>query len=561
MLSDIEIATAAEMRPITEIAAKLGLSDTDIETHGRYKAKVPLAVLAERGGVGPDPGRSGKLVLVTGVSPTPAGEGKSTVSVGLADALALRGKNAVLCLREPSLGPVFGIKGGAAGGGYAQVVPMDDINLHFTGDFHAITSAHALLSAMLDNHLHRRLEPVVDPRRVTWRRTVDMNDRALRDIVIGLGGPVQGTPREDGFSITAASEVMAIFCLASDLDDLNTRLGRIIVGSDYDRNPIRAEAIGAPGAMTVLLKDALAPNLVQTLAGTPAFVHGGPFANIAHGCNSLIATRAGLALGDIVVTEAGFGADLGAEKFFDIKCRVGELRPDAVAIVATIRALKMNGGAALQTIQQEDVNALRKGVENLIGHVENVRKFGVPAVVAINRFATDTDAELRVVLDACEGVGARAAVADPHGQGGEGTLDAADAVLEILDEDRADYRPLYPLEMGLAEKIEMIAREIYGAAGVDFVNDAARDIERLEAAGLREVPVCVAKTQYSFSDDPKKLGRPRGFRIAVREVTPSAGAGFVVAKTGDIMTMPGLPARPAALNMRVLPDGSVEGLF
>jgi formate--tetrahydrofolate ligase len=568
MLSDIAIATAAEMRPITDIAAKLGLSDHEIETHGRYKAKVPLGVLAERGGVGPRGGREGgagdgggALVLVTGVNPTPAGEGKSTMSVGLADALTLRKKNPVLCLREPSLGPVFGIKGGAAGGGYSQVVPMDDINLHFTGDFHAITSAHALLSAMLDNHLHRRLEPVVDPRRVTWRRCVDMNDRALRNVVIGLGGPVQGTPREDGFSITAASEVMAIFCLASDLDDLNARLGRIIVGSDYDRNPIRAEAIGAPGAMTVLLKDALAPNLVQTLGGTPAFVHGGPFANIAHGCNSLIATRAGLALGDIVVTEAGFGADLGAEKFFDIKCRVGELHPDAVVIVATIRALKMNGGAALQTIQQEDVDALQQGVENLLGHVENVGKFGVPAVVAINKFATDTDAEIQVVLDACEGIGVRAAVADPHGEGGDGVLEVADIVSEIIDGGEAHYRPLYPLDMGLAEKIETIAREIYGAEGVDFVGTAGKDIERLESYGLREVPVCIAKTQYSFSDDPKKLGRPRGFRIGVREVTPSAGAGFVVAKTGDIMTMPGVSAQPAALNMKVMPDGSVEGLF
>ncbi|MEN8376462.1 MAG: formate--tetrahydrofolate ligase [Gemmatimonadota bacterium] len=561
MLSDIAIATAAEMKPITEIAAKVGLSETDLESYGRYKAKVPLSVLAERGGVGPNPDAAGKLVLVTGVSPTPAGEGKSTVSVGLADALTLRDRKAVLCLREPSLGPVFGIKGGAAGGGYSQVVPMDDINLHFTGDFHAITSAHALLSAMLDNHLHRRLEPVVDPRRVTWRRAVDMNDRALREVVIGLGGPIQGTPREEGFSITAASEVMAIFCLASDLDDLNARLGRIMVGSGYDRTPVRAEAIGAPGAMTVLLKDAVAPNLVQTLGGTPAFVHGGPFANIAHGCNSLIATRAGLTLGDIVVTEAGFGADLGAEKFFDIKCRIGELRPDAVVIVATVRALKMNGGAALQTIQQEDVNALRQGVDNLIGHVENVRKFGVPAVVAINKFATDTDAELGVILDACEEIGARAAAANAHGQGGEGVLDIADIVLEMVENGEADYRPLYPLDMGLAEKIETVATEIYGADGVDFVGTAGKDIERLEAAGLREVPVCVAKTQYSFTDDPKRLGRPKGFRIGVREVTPSAGAGFVVAKTGAIMTMPGLSAKPAALNMRVMPDGSVEGLF
>ncbi len=555
MLSDIEIAQAHDIRPISEIAAKIGLGPDDILQYGHYKAKVPLDVISAR------PERNSKLVLVTGCSPTAAGEGKSTVSVGLADALNLRGRNPVLCIREASLGPVFGIKGGAAGGGWSQVVPMEDINLHFTGDFHAITSAHALLSAMLDNHLFRPNSTELDHRRITWGRAVDMNDRALRKVIVGLGGPFGGIPREDGFMITAASEVMAVFCLARDLADLKRRLGNIIVGYTRSREPVRARDIGAETAMAILLRDALHPNLVQTLGGTPAFVHGGPFANIAHGCNSLIATRAGLRLGDIVVTEAGFGADLGAEKFFDIKCRLGELQPDAVAIVSTIRALKMNGGAAKSSLAHEDLDALRAGIENLYGHVENVAKFGVPAVVALNRFATDTEAEVALVLDACRERGIRIVEANPHGGGGEGCVDLADAISEIAEGGEADFQPLYPDGMPLAEKIETIAEQIYGAGGVDFAPGVPAELERLESFGLAGAPVCIAKTQYSFSDNPTLLGRPRGFRITVREVTPSAGAGFVVVKTGSIMTMPGLAAHPAAFNMTIDDDGVIGGLM
>lgn len=552
--TDIEIAQAAKLRPIQEIAAKVGLSPEDISPHGHHKAKIPLEAARARGG--PD----GKLVLVTGISPTPAGEGKSTVSVGLADALTLRERNPVLCLREPSLGPVFGIKGGAAGGGYSQVVPMEEINLHFTGDFHAITSAHALLSAVLDNHLFRPNTLGIDPTRVSWPRAVDMNDRALRNIVVGLGGRTGGTPREDGFVITAASEIMAIFCLADGTSDLKERLDRIIIGTTRSGEPIRAGGLGVSGAMTALLKDAVNPNLVQTLGGTPALIHGGPFANIAHGCNSLTATRVGLSLGDVVVTEAGFGADLGAEKFFDIKCRFGGLEPGAAVIVATVRALKMNGGVAKSDLAAENVEAVRTGFANLAGHIENVAKFGVPAVVAINRFATDTDAEVQVLIDGCAQMGTRAVVADPWGGGGEGCLDLADAVWDVLEAGEADFHPLYPDEMGLAEKIETVATEIYGAAGVDFDPKAAATLEMLEGAGLREAPVCIAKTQYSFSDDASLLGRPRGFRINVREVTPSAGAGFVVAKTGSIMTMPGLGAEPSAMGVDLV-DGAVTGLF
>lgn len=552
--TDIEIAQAARLRPIQEIAEKIGLTPEDISPHGHHKAKIPLAAARARGGA------DGKLVLVTGISPTPAGEGKSTVSVGLADALTLRERNPVLCLREPSLGPVFGIKGGAAGGGYSQVVPMEEINLHFTGDFHAITSAHALLSAVLDNHLFRPNTLGIDPNRVTWPRAVDMNDRALRSIVVGLGGRTGGIPREDGFVITAASEIMAIFCLADGTSDLKERLDRIIIGTTRSGEPIRAEGLGVSGAMTALLKDAVNPNLVQTLGGTPALVHGGPFANIAHGCNSLTATRVGLSLGDVVVTEAGFGADLGAEKFFDIKCRFGGLEPGAAVIVATVRALKMNGGVAKTDLAPENVEAVQTGFANLAGHIENVAKFGVPAVVAINRFATDTDAEVQAIIDGCAGMGARAVVADPWGGGGEGCLDLADAVWEVLEAGEADFRHLYPNEMGLVEKIETVATEIYGAAGVDFDPKAAATIEMLEGAGLRDAPVCIAKTQYSFSDDASLLGRPRGFRISVREVTPSAGAGFVVAKTGSIMTMPGLGAEPSATGVDLV-DGVVTGLF
>ena len=555
MQSDIAIAQAHKIKPITEIAAKAGLSRDEIQLFGHYKAKVPLDVIDSK------PERSPKLVLVTGVSPTAAGEGKSTTSVGLADALTLRGRNPLLCIREPSLGPVFGIKGGAAGGGWSQVVPMEEINLHFTGDFHAITSAHALLSAMLDNHLFRPNSTGLDQRRVTWGRAVDMNDRALRDVVIGLGGPLGGIPRQDRFMITAASEVMAVFCLARDMADLKERLGRIIVGYTRSREPVRARDIGADVPMTILLKDAVHPNLVQTLGGTPAFVHGGPFANIAHGCNSLIATRSGMKLGDIVVTEAGFGADLGAEKFFDIKCRLGGLRPDAVAIVATIRALKMNGGASKDDLAQEDVAALERGMANLFGHVENVGRFGVPAVVALNRFASDTPAEVKALLDGCAAKGVAAVEANPHGGGGEGCLELADAVWELAHDGTADFQPLYPDAIPLSEKIESVARLIYGADGVDFLTGVEDELARLESFGLADAPVCIAKTQYSFSDNPALLGRPRGFRVTVREVTPSAGAGFVVAKTGDIMTMPGLGVRPAALAMSIDDDGVVGGLM
>ena len=555
MLSDIEIAQAAELRPITEIGTQLGLSQDDIIPYGRTKAKIPLDVVRRAGD------RQGKLVLVTGISPTPAGEGKSTMSVGLADALRRRGTKVVIALREPSLGPVFGMKGGATGGGHAQVVPMEDINLHFTGDFHAISSANALLAAMLDNHLQQGNELGIDVRRITWRRCLDMNDRALRHVVIGLGGTGDGMPRQDRFQITAASEVMAVFCLAADQADLEKRLGNIIVGYDRGRQPVRAESLRANGAMTLLLRDALAPNLVQTLEGTPALIHGGPFANIAHGCNSLIATRTGLALGDVVVTEAGFGADLGAEKFFDIKCRAGGLRPGAAVIVATVRALKLHGGVALADMATPDAQAVARGMVNLEKHVENVRRFGVPPIVAINRFASDSDEELDTVMRGCQELGVPVALADVHGRGGEGGLEVADLVTDTLARNEADFRPLYALEQPIAAKIETIARDIYGADGVSYTGTAQKDIARLEEIGMRDVPVCMAKTQYSFSDDPSLRGRPTGFNITVREVTPSAGAGFVVAHTGDIMTMPGLPRRPAAEAMKVLADGRATGLF
>ena len=555
MKSDIQIAQEAELQPIAEIAAKIGLGAGEILPYGHDKAKVPLAI-SQRD----EPAR-GKLILVSGISPTPAGEGKSTTSVGLADALSLREKNPVLTLREPSLGPVFGIKGGAAGGGHSQVVPMADINLHFTGDFHAVTSAHSLLSAMLDNHMWRSDALGIDPRRVTWPRTVDMNDRALRNVVVGCGGMSGGLTREDHYVITAASEIMAIFALASGLEDMEERFGDIIVALTRGLEAVRARDLGAEGAMTLLMKDALAPNLVQTLAGTPALVHAGPFGNIAHGCNSLIATQTGLQLGDYVVTEAGFGADLGAEKFFNIKCRAGGLEPDAAVVVATVRALKMHGGVPKGELETEDVEALQRGMENLRGHVENVRKHGVPVVVALNRFTHDTDAEVATVLEAARSWGVRAVEADPWGQGGPGCLELADAAVELADSGEADFEPLYGLDHDLTGKIEIIAREIYGAEGVDFEPSAREQLEQIEDVGLREVPICMAKTQYSFSDDPTKLGRPTGFRITVREATPSAGAGFVVVKTGDVMTMPGLAETPAAEGMSVDADGSIHGLF
>jgi formate--tetrahydrofolate ligase len=555
MLSDIAIAQAANPKPIREVAAELDLGEDDLELYGRYKAKVQLGSIDKRSG------SKGRLVLVTGINPTPAGEGKSTLSVGLADALRQREQKVVLCLREPSLGPVFGVKGGATGGGYAQVIPMEDINLHFTGDFHAITTAHALLAAMLDNHLQQGNLRNIDVRRITWKRCIDMNDRALRNIVIGMGGTGNGIPRQDGFMITAASEIMAVFALSSDPADLEERLGHIVLGYDRELQPVRAADINAHGAMALLLKNALAPNLVQTLEGTPAFIHAGPFGNIAHGCNSVIATRAGLSFGDIVVTEAGFGADLGAEKFFDIKCRSAGLEPGAAVIVATIRALKMHGGVAQTSLGSENVDAVIKGFANLEKHIENVRKFGLPVIVALNRFASDTIAELDAVMGACKNVGVTASLSDVHGKGGAGALELADMVVDTLNAGTAQFKPLYPLELGIASKVETVAREIYGADGVDFSATAIKDIQRLESIGLKEVPVCIAKTQYSFSDDPSKRGRPSGFRINVREVTPSAGAGFVVVHTGDIMTMPGLPKKPAAENMKVHADGTIEGLF
>jgi formate--tetrahydrofolate ligase len=551
--SDIAIAQAAKLRPIAEVAAEVGLGPDEILPYGRYKAKISAEAIAKRK-------PTGRLVLVTGINPTPAGEGKSTVTVGVSQALRRLGKKVVVCIREPSLGPVFGVKGGAAGGGYAQVVPMDEINLHFTGDFHAITSAHNLLSAMLDNHLHHGNALGIDPRRITWPRTMDMNDRALRSMVISLGGINAGPVREERFVIVPGSEIMAILALSTDLTDLETRLGRIIVGLTRDRKPVTAADLKASGAMTLLLKDAILPNLVQTLEGGPALVHCGPFGNIAHGCNSIVATKLGLSLGEIVLTEAGFGADLGAEKFFDIKARFGDLEPEAAIVVATVRALKMNGGVKKDALGKEDVPALKRGLVNLEAHVKNVLKFGVPVVVALNRFTSDTEEELKTLLDAVKGWGARAALSEVWGKGGEGGEAVAREVLAVLDEKKAAFKPLYDVAKPIKEKIETIAREIYGAGGVDYTAAAEKNIAQCEAMGLGQTPICIAKTQYSFSDDPTKLGRPTGFRLTIRDVYPSAGAGFVVALAGDIMTMPGLPKVPAAEAMRVLPDGTIEGL-
>jgi len=553
--SDIEIAQQAKPRPIVDVAADLGLGADDIDLYGKYKAKVPLS-LASRA-------PRGRLVLVTGINPTAAGEGKTTTSVGLAQALRRLGKNATLCIREPSLGPVFGMKGGAAGGGYSQVVPMEDINLHFTGDFHAISSAHALLSAMLDNHLHQGNALKIDPRRITWPRTIDMNDRALRDCVIGLGGVANGVVREDRWVIIPASEVMAILALASDMSDLEARLGRIIVGATAgaERKPIRASDLKASGAMALLLKDAIRPNLVQTLEGGPAFVHAGPFGNIAHGCNSIIATKTALALSDIVVTEAGFGSDLGAEKFFDIKCRIGGLKPEVGVLVATVRALKLNGGAHKNTLKTEDLPALERGLPNLEKHIENVRQFGVPVIVAVNRFVTDSDRELRMVAERAQAAGAQVEMADVWEKGGAGGESLGRAVIETLERGESAYAPLYPVNLPIRQKIDTIVKKVYGGDGADFTTKAERTIDYLESIGLGETPVCMAKTQYSLTDDPTILGRPSGFRITVNEVFPAAGAGFVVAQAGDIMTMPGLPKEPAAERMAVRPDGSIVGLF
>ena len=552
--SDIEIAQAARPRPIADVAAELGLGVDEILPYGKYKAKItPEAIAARR--------PKGRLVLVTGINPTPAGEGKSTVTVGLGQALRRLGQKAVICIREPSLGPVFGVKGGAAGGGYAQVIPMDEINLHFTGDFHAITSAHNLLSAMLDNHIHHGNALGIDSRRITWPRTIDMNDRALRQIVVGLGGLNGGPSREERFVIVPGSEVMAILCLATDLQDLERRLGRIVVGFTRDKKPITAADLKASGAMTLLLKDAIIPNLVQTLEGGPALVHGGPFGNIAHGCNTIVATKLGLSLGDIVVTEAGFGADLGAEKFLDIKCRVGGLNPEAAVIVATVRALKMHGGVKKDQLGAPDVAALTRGLVNLEAHVTNLGKYGLPVIVALNRFTADSPEEISTVLAAAKRWGVRAALSDVWAEGGKGGEAVAKEVLEVLAEGKARFQPIYDAALPIKAKIEIIAKEIYGADGVDFSAAADRNIALCDAIGLGNTPVCIAKTQYSFSDDPSKLGRPKGFRITIKDVYPSAGAGFVVALAGEIMTMPGLAKVPSAEAIRVHADGRIEGLF
>ena len=553
-LSDIEIAQQARMLPITEVAAKAGLAEEQLECYGRHKAKVDIHSLKGLP-------QKGKLVLVTAINPTPAGEGKTTTSVGLADALCSMGKNALLCLREPSLGPVFGVKGGAAGGGHAQVVPMEDINLHFTGDFHAIGAANNLCAAMLDNHIKQGNSLGIDPRRIVWKRCVDMNDRQLRNVVDGLGGIANGVPREDGFDITVASEVMAAFCMASDLMDLRDRLGRMVIAYTYDRQPVTVADIHAQGAMAALLKDAIKPNLVQTLEGNPAFVHGGPFANIAHGCNSVEATTTAMRLADYVVTEAGFGADLGAEKFLDIKCRATGLAPSAVVLVATVRALKYNGGVAKDALTEENLEALEAGMPNLLRHVSNIKGvWGLPVVVAINAFPTDTPAELALVEQRCNELGVNVALSEVWAKGGEGGRALAEEVLRLCDEP-SDFRFAYELDEPLAKKIEDIATRVYHADGVDFAPKAARMLRQLEEQGFGGLPVCMAKTQYSFSDDPKRLGAPEGFRITVRDLRVSAGAGFVVALTGDIMTMPGLPRVPAAEKIDVTPDGRITGLF
>ncbi len=555
MKSDIEIAQATAMRPINEIADELRIPDEYVENYGKYKAKISLDYLRQ------GPQKNGKLVLVTAITPTPAGEGKTTTTVGLADGLRHIGKKSVVALREPSLGPVFGIKGGAAGGGYAQVVPMEDINLHFTGDFHAIGAANNLLAAMLDNHIQQGNSLNIDPRRITWKRAVDMNDRQLRFIVDGLGGRVNGTPREDGFDITVASEIMAVLCLATDITDLKERLGRIIVGYTYDEQPVTASQLKAAGAMTALLKDALKPNLVQTLEHTPAFIHGGPFANIAHGCNSVIATRMAMKLGDYCITEAGFGADLGAEKFLDIKCRFAGLHPDAVVIVATVRALKHHGGVAKADLGQENLEALEKGLPNLLQHVENITQvFGLPAVVAINRFPQDSEAELALIEKKCKELGVNVALSEVWAKGGAGGTALAEEVVRLC-EQKNDFRFSYDLDLSIREKLEAIAKKIYHADGVDLIQNAPKQLKQMEALGFDKLPVCMAKTQYSFSDDQTRLGAPKGFRIQVRNIKVSAGAGFLVALTGDIMTMPGLPKIPTAEKIDVDEKGCISGLF
>lgn len=556
MLTDIEIAQSCKMQPIADIASKLGITGDDLELYGKYKAKLADTLWQKvKNNV------DGKLILVTAINPTPAGEGKTTTTVGLGQSMVKIGKKAVIALREPSLGPVMGVKGGAAGGGYSQVVPMEDINLHFTGDMHAITAANNLLSASIDNHIQQGNELGIDPRQVVWKRAMDMNDRALRDIIIGLGGKANGVPREDGFVITVASEVMAILCLASDLMDLKQRLGKIIIGYTYSGTVVTAKDLKVDGAMTLLLKDAIKPNLVQTLENTPAFMHGGPFANIAHGCNSVMATKLALKMADYCITEAGFGADLGAEKFFDIKCRYAGLKPDAVVLVATIRALKYNGGVKKEFLKQEDIEALRKGFVNLEKHIENLRKFGVPVIVAINHFDTDTPNEIEYLKSRCKDMNVEVAFSQVFSKGGEGGVELAEKLVNILDTTTSKFKPLYDLELSIKEKVETIAREIYGAKGVVYNSAAEKAIKKIEEMGMDKLPICMAKTQYSLSDNPNLLGRPEGFEVTVREVRLSAGAGFIVVITGEIMTMPGLPKVPAAEKIDIDEKGVITGLF
>ena len=556
MLTDVQIAQSAQMKPIKEIASQVGLVEDDLELYGKYKAKISLEAISKV-----KDNKDGKLVLVTAINPTPAGEGKTTTMIGLSQALNKLGKKSIVAMREPSLGPCFGVKGGAAGGGYAQVVPMEDINLHFTGDIHAITTANNLIAAMLDNSIQQGNPLGIDTRQIVWKRVVDLNDRALRHIVVGLGGKVNGVPREDGFDISVASEVMAILCLATSLEDLKQRAGRMIVAYNYAGEPVTVDDIEATGAVTLLLKDAIKPNLVQTLDHTPVFVHGGPFANIAHGCNSVMATQLALKLGDYAITEAGFGADLGAEKFLDIKCRQAGLKPDAVVIVATVRALKMHGGVAKKDLGEENLEALRKGIENLEKHIENIAKYNLPSVVAINAFPTDTEAELQLLNEICKNKGVDVAISKVWAHGADGGIELAEKLLEILETKEANFAPLYGLELSIEDKIKTVAKEIYGADDVVFTKKVLTKIKKYTEQGLGNLPICVAKTQYSLSDDPTLLGRPEGFTVTISDLIPNTGAGFLVAISGDIMRMPGLPKVPAAVNMDIDEEGTIVGLF
>lgn len=556
MLTDIEISKQAVMMPIGEIAKKINISENDLEYYGKYKAKISDTLWNKI-----KDNKDGKLVLVTAINPTPAGEGKTTVTIGLGQALSRLNKNCVIALREPSLGPVMGVKGGATGGGYSQVVPMDDINLHFTGDMHALTAANNLLSAVIDNHIYQGNELKIDVNNITWKRAVDINDRALRNVVVGLGKKANGIPREDGFVITVASELMAVLCLSENLEDLKARIGRIIIGYNFEKEPITVADLKVEGALTALLKDAIKPNLIQTLENTPCIMHGGPFANIAHGCNSVIATKTALKLGDYVITEAGFGADLGAEKFLDIKCRIANLKPSAIVIVATIRSLKYNGGVALTELTNPNVEALKMGAINLEKHIENMQKYGVPVLVTINRFASDSEDEITYLKELCANKNVACSLSEVFTKGGEGGLELAETLLKILEREETKYKPLYETELTIKEKIEKIAKEIYGAGSVKYSSTALNQIAKIKKIGLEKLPICMAKTQYSLSDDPKKLGRPSGFELTVSEVRVSAGAGFIVVLTGDILTMPGLPKVPAAEKIDVLNDGSVTGIF